>query len=82
MVDQLWLWCLETQSQESPKGVKTSIFTCFPRKDEETSFGEDDLDNTADVRQAIFDEANSKVDTNDLSYNLVALIVEKAHLTF
>ncbi|KAH5418373.1 hypothetical protein HBI67_180850 [Parastagonospora nodorum] len=60
MVDQLWLWLVETRDVNSnaPDKIKTSIFTSFPRKEGEAGPAEKDLQVIADLRQAIIDEAN------------------------
>ncbi|OAK95030.1 hypothetical protein IQ06DRAFT_63520 [Phaeosphaeriaceae sp. SRC1lsM3a] len=78
MVDQLWLWLFESADPGSDR-VRTSIFTSFPRK-ERRSIGDDrDLEDVADLRQAIIDEANSRDDkwaSNKANY--AGLIIEQA----
>lgn len=78
MVDQLWLWCIETWSPESSDKPQTSIFTCFPRKEKEAGTGEKDIDEIADIYRAINNEANKNVEAEEPGRNVVALIVEKA----
>jgi hypothetical protein len=96
MVDQRWLWLVETRDVKSdaPDKIKTSIFTSFPRKEREAGAAEKDLEDIADLRQATMDEANSmgiEWATNKCSY--VGPVIEQAvsifsksglkdHLTF
>jgi hypothetical protein len=73
MVDQRWLWLVETRDVKSdaPDKIKTSIFTSFPRKEREAGAAEKDLEDIADLRQATMDEANSmgiEWATNKCSY--------------
>jgi hypothetical protein len=52
MVDQLWLWLIETRNINSPTPdkIKTTIFTSFPRKEREAGEVEKDLEDIADLR--------------------------------
>jgi hypothetical protein len=84
MVDQMWLWLIESYCHSSQR-VKTSIFTSFPRKDRRHVDEDRDLDDLADLHQAIIDEANSRdeehnKDTNGISNkaNYVGLMIEQA----
>jgi hypothetical protein len=83
MVDQLWLWLLESREVSPIRGrpdrIKTTIFTSFPRKEREAGAVEKDLEDIADLRQAIIDEANS-LDTDRATdrCNYVGLIIEQA----
>ncbi|CAI6340753.1 unnamed protein product [Periconia digitata] len=87
MVDQLWLWMLETREDAVVKSdgsvvpgrIKTSIFTSFPRKEREAGEEERDLEDIADLRQAVIDEANSRDEEwarNRSHY--VGLVIEQA----
>lgn len=77
MVDQLWLWCIQTLDVGSSK-CKTSILTSFPQKKKEMTI-EDDIEEIADLHQAIIDEANSKDNMWAVSrLNFVVLIIEQA----
>lgn len=77
MVDQLWLWLLEVHDHAGK--TKTMIFTSFPQKEKEAGVDEKDLEDIADLRQAIIDEANSQ--DNDWGANrsnYIGLIIEQA----
>lgn len=83
MVDQLWLWLIETRDihPNAPDKIKTSVLTSFPRKEKEAGEVEKDLDldDIADLHQAIIDEANSmgsEWEGNKCDY--VGLIIEQA----
>ncbi|RYO54925.1 hypothetical protein AA0116_g9317 [Alternaria tenuissima] len=85
MVDQLWLWLLESHGSgsntpgEIRTPVKTSIFTSFSRKQREAGEFENDIEDIADLRQAIIDEANGmdvEQATDRCLY--VGLIIEQA----
>lgn len=89
MVDQLWLWMLETyeevevDEEGGGKGIekrfKTSIFTSFPKKEKEAGEEETDLEDIADVRQAVIDDVNSR--DSDWAANrshYVGLVIEQA----
>ena len=84
MVDQLWLWCIETWEirlkghKRYPTMRRTSIFTSFPRKEKEPGVEAKDLEDIADLRQAIIDEGNSKADISEPNLIFVVLIVEQA----
>ena len=79
MVDQLWLWFLEVRGPTDEAATDAAILTCFPQKDEEGKPGEEDLQEIADLRRAIIDEANSKqADWMAEGSNLVGLILDQA----
>jgi hypothetical protein len=81
MVDQLWLWLLETRNINSatPNKIKATIFTSFSRKEREGGAVEKDLEDVADLRQAIIDEANSEdIDWAVNRSNYVGLIIDQA----
>ena len=81
IVDQLWLWLIETPdiNSNTPDKIKTSIFTSFPRKEREAGAVERDLEDIADLRQAIIDRANSMdIDWATNRSNYVGLIIEQA----
>ncbi|KAH7066089.1 hypothetical protein BKA63DRAFT_155094 [Paraphoma chrysanthemicola] len=81
MVDQLWLWFMEAHdsTSEVPGEIKTSILTSFPRKEREAGKDENDLEDIADLRQAIVDEANTRDDTwAENRANYIGLIIEQA----
>lgn len=87
MVDQLWLWVIRTkvssprneEADERLDAYETAVFTCFPRKDEESEIGEEDLEAIADLRQAIVDEANGRDDFWAAEWsNFVGLVLDQA----
>ena len=87
MIDQLWLWVIRTkisstrdgEANEPVDAYETAVFTCFPRKDEESEKGEEDLEAIADLRQAIVDEANGRDDVWAADWtNFVGLVLEQA----
>jgi hypothetical protein len=85
MVDQLWLWLLESHNtklntpDKTKASIKTTIFTSFPRKQREAGAVENDLEDIADLRQAIIDEANG-IDVEQAADRCfyIGLIIEQA----
>lgn len=69
MVDQLWLWVIEDDSES---GGSSMVCTCFPGNDEE---GPNDY---ADLRSSILNSARQKLNGQSSAIDLAALIVEQA----
>lgn len=69
MVDQLWLWVIEDDSDACKSSI---VFTCFPKNDQEGS------KNHADLQSSSLDSALGKLGDKSSAVELAALIVERA----
>lgn len=69
MVDQLWLWVIEDDSDPRRSSM---VFTCFPKNDRE---GPGDY---ADLQSSVVDSARERISGRSSAVELATLIVENA----
>ena len=78
MVDQLWLWLVESHDPKGSGPSRSAVFTCFPRKEQEVETANDeDLAAIADLRQSILDELDGDAQLAN-GANFVAVVIERA----
>jgi hypothetical protein len=77
MVDQLWLWLIDSHGTTPTDSSKCAVFTCFPRKEQELETTNEDLLAIADLRQAIIDELEGDIQAAN-GGDFVGVLIERA----